>query len=372
MPPKRKLKDDGADASIPFAKGFKRPSRLEQIKAAGFASEATTPVEYHGFPEFFSPIPDPSHIDDWLAQDTESRESYAAWLKFWNENHRRKAAEGRTVVYLQPIGPFTNDAVFSLDGLASFVKTYYPATVVQLLEPLNIEATAEQRSLTVVRLVSRGDRAPRPTRVPLDWRRSHAYDSHALSAAQLAKGQYGVMPLLRALHVCKPADAFCIIGVTMEDLYDGAEDSFTVGMANGGSGEAIFSFARYDPAFGATAKLSSAKPKRGPAAAQSAENARLLLFMRSCKVLVHELGHLYGIDHCVWYDCCMNGSGHLAEDYRQALHFCPVCLRKLQHVTGCDLVQRYRAGYLALLYDGFAMRSYRTNFHVRWLSGVAV
>jgi hypothetical protein len=103
------------------------------------------------------------------------------------------------------------------------------------------------------------------------------------------------MPLLRALHVCKPADAFCIIGVTMEDLvlastfvrancqqYDGAEDSFTVGMANGGSGEAIFSFARYDPAFGAK-HAKQTKQKRRLATPEPAEDARLLLFMRSCK-----------------------------------------------------------------------------------------
>jgi hypothetical protein len=75
---------------------------------------------------------------------------------FFQELMIFRAAEGRTVVYLQPIGPFTNDAVFSLDALAAFVKTYYPATVVQLLEPLKIDVSAEQRSLTVVRLVSRG------------------------------------------------------------------------------------------------------------------------------------------------------------------------------------------------------------------------
>jgi hypothetical protein len=210
-----------------------RPPRLEQVKATGFASEASTPAEYQGFPEFFSPIPDPSHIDDWLAQDTESRESYSVCCPaldplnknslsgvaevleresspevrdcFFLELTIYRASEGRTVVYLQPIGPFTNDAVFSLDALASFVKTYYPATVVQLLDPLNIDVAPEQRSLTVVRVVSRGtslnqpgfrpspdhdtgDRAPRPTRVPLEWRRSHEYDSHALTAAQLAKG----------------------------------------------------------------------------------------------------------------------------------------------------------------------------------------
>ena len=53
-------------------------------------------------------------------------------------------------------------------------------------------------------------------------------------------------------------------------------------------------------------------------------------------MVVHELGHLFAIDHCTFHFCCMNGSGHLQEDYDQPLHFCPVDLRKLQRITGAD------------------------------------
>ncbi len=43
--------------------------------------------------------------------------------------------------------------------------------------------------------------------------------------------QIAVDVLLRVLFDTKPADAFCVIGVTMMDLYEGADDSFVVGMA---------------------------------------------------------------------------------------------------------------------------------------------
>ena len=66
------------------------------------------------------------------------------------------------------------------------------------------------------------------------------------------------------------------------------------------------------------------------------------LLNRSCKVLVHEIGHLFGIGHCIYFDCCMNGSGHLKEDYHQAMHLCPVDLHKLQHCLGFDVEVRYR------------------------------
>ena len=36
------------------------------------------------------------------------------------------------------------------------------------------------------------------------------------------------------------------------------------------------------------------------------------------QVTVHELLHLLGLDHCIYFACLMNGSGSLEEDHRQA------------------------------------------------------
>jgi hypothetical protein len=40
---------------------------------------------------------------------------------------------------------------------------------------------------------------------------------------------------------------FCLMGVTMEDLYSDPSDLFVAGMAAGGSNVAVFSFHRYHP-----------------------------------------------------------------------------------------------------------------------------
>jgi len=37
----------------------------------------------------------------------------------------------------------------------------------------------------------------------------------------------------------------------------------------------------------------------------------------------------------------MNGSGHLAEDFSQPMHLCPIDLRKLQTLVGFDVRHRY-------------------------------
>ncbi len=45
----------------------------------------------------------------------------------------------------------------------------------------------------------------------------------------------------------------------------------------------------------------------------SPSSASILVLQRSAKLLVHEVGHLLGLDHCIHFACLMNGSGHLAE-----------------------------------------------------------
>eukprot|EP00039_Didymoeca_costata_P003023 m.64581 g.64581 ORF g.64581 m.64581 type:complete len:166 (+) comp11659_c0_seq3:1192-1689(+) len=62
--------------------------------------------------------------------------------------------------------------------------------------------------------------------------------------------------------------------------------------------------------------------------------ARELLVARACKTAVHELLHLCNIGHCMHRFCCMNGSGHLLEDFNIPQHLCPVCEAKFAYAWG--------------------------------------
>lgn len=64
---------------------------------------------------------------------------------------------------------------------------------------------------------------------------------------------------------------------------------------------------------------------------------------RACRTASHELGHCLGIDHCVYYACCMQGTAGLAEDARQPPFLCPVDLAKMLHASGADPERRYLA-----------------------------
>jgi predicted Zn-dependent protease len=167
----------------------------------------------------------------------------------------------------------------------------------------------------------------------------------------------------------EPKD-FCIMGITMEDLFDGPSDLFCAGMAFGGDKVAIFSFHRYHPllkmhplhwhSYGYTDKcdgysyyedddqdptgLSHRPPLSSnlERVADKTTNMNSEFLRRSCKLLTHELGHLYGLDHCIHNRCLMMGTGHLVEDFSAPIHLCGICLRKLQWRTGCDIQMRYK------------------------------
>lgn len=91
----------------------------------------------------------------------------------------------------------------------------------------------------------------------------------------------------------------------------------------------VFSFARYDENFFVK---NISKPID--------EN---LIVKRAGKVMCHEIGHMFGIRHCIYFSCLMNGSNHLEESIKKPMDFCPVCIRKLQENVKFPMLERYEA-----------------------------
>ncbi|XP_073890411.1 archaemetzincin-1 isoform X3 [Macaca fascicularis] len=67
--------------------------------------------------------------------------------------------------------------------------------------------------------------------------------------------------------------------------------------------------------------------------------------VQCCKVTCHELCHLLGLGNCRWLRCLMQGALSLDEALRRPLDLCPICLRKLQHILGFRLIERYQRLY---------------------------
>lgn len=64
--------------------------------------------------------------------------------------------------------------------------------------------------------------------------------------------------------------------------------------------------------------------------------------MFSIQTMTHEIGHMFGIRHCQWLNCVMQGSNHLEESDRRPLDFCPICLHKLHTAIGFKIAERYQ------------------------------
>uniref|UniRef100_A0A7S3XHA7 Uncharacterized protein n=1 Tax=Oxyrrhis marina TaxID=2969 RepID=A0A7S3XHA7_OXYMA len=92
----------------------------------------------------------------------------------------------------------------------------------------------------------------------------------------------------------------------------------------------VFSFARHHPEFynGVHAKNS----KLG--------GGEMVSWWLDCvRTCLHELGHLLGMRHCIYFRCLMNGNNGPGDSAGRTTFLCPVCLRK----TDPDVAQMLAA-----------------------------
>ena len=122
---------------------------------------------------------------------------------------------------------------------------------------------------------------------------------------------------MKSLARFKPTDAFVLIGLTNEDLFPTHNRDFCFGQALQEQGVGAFSFHRYDPKF---------EQYVGQEEVSDTE-----LMMRFCHVMVHEITHMFGLRHCIYYECLMNGMISTKEQRQCGIKtLCPICLKKLK------------------------------------------
>ena len=75
-------------------------------------------------------------------------------------------------------------------------------------------------------------------------------------------------------------------------------------------------------------------PDEGP-------DAYRLALLRTLKVAAHETGHVFAMEHCIFYECCLCGANNRDEADRHPLWLCPHCLAKLCYATHADPAKRF-------------------------------
>jgi archaemetzincin len=266
---------------------FHRPSENDRAIALGnlfeekpVARALLTP--HDDWLPILSPAP-----GDWLAVHTETGQPFDAY----RDQSANRPDVVRRIIYLQPIAAFPSAQVPALEVIRTYAAAYYQMEVSLL--PV-YDPTAEEFS-------------------PRQHRRT-------------GQRQILTRDVLAFLRTRLPADAFCLLAITLDDLYPSPSWNYVFGEASLSERVGVYSLARYDAAF-----WKEARPK----------NHDELMLQRSAKVLVHETGHMFGLLHCIYYQCVLNGSNSLVETDAGPQHLCPVCLRKLAWNTGLDLKKRY-------------------------------
>ncbi|MEO1527110.1 MAG: archaemetzincin [Planctomycetota bacterium] len=252
-----------------------KTSRLPDVLKRAFDSEDP----------LFEPVPKPGP-SDWLAQHHEPGQTYTQYVR----SRPNRPDDRRTTLYLLPIGEFDEESSPELSDVTDFAQRFF-------MMPVKTLPGVSESGLPVTRRDNNGVEQMLTTDI-LNWLKSRV-----------------------------PQDAYCLLAVTMTDLYPDPKWNYVFGQATLSDRVGVYSFARYTPEFWGETTDAGTKRK---------------VLWRSCSVLAHETGHMFGIRHCVHFHCLMNGANNLEEFDSHPLHLCPVCLRKMHHAKEFDVVKRYR------------------------------
>lgn len=246
---------------------------------------------------FFRNIPEPE-VGDWLYSTHEAGQSFEQYVG----SRPNKPSRQQNVIYILPFSEPKSDSMKTgsfpcLSTLESFISKWFDLPC----KTLPHEAVHKDRTV--------GKR-----------RNGHGTDQ-----------QYCANDILRKMEAKVPKDAYCLIGVTMDDIWSG-QCVFVFGLASLRNRVGVFSFCRQDPAWyrlKCTFDMDTMKTITTYAKERQVGDADIIL-RRAHWTMAHEIGHMFGFAHCVYFKCTMQGSNGLTEsDARSSCDLCPVCLRKL-------------------------------------------
>eukprot|EP00347_Sterkiella_histriomuscorum_P017046 403350867 len=282
---------------------FKNPSAADRKQALG--AMGGTPFKLkkalEGVENYWAPIRDPEP-NDWLANEFESGQGYQDFL--CNKNAFVEKGK-QDMICILPL-----DKKMSLSFLKNMQKmcqAFFLGCQIKILPSIEFQ--------------------------DIDKLESRVVQSEYNGTEHTQYNASKILSWLFRVYKPKYPKAICFMAITTEDIYpedpQGIESfSYVFGLANVMTQSGIFSFYRYDPAFNGDQ-------------VSSQEEADNIILYRACKVMTHEIGHMFGIRHCIYYECGMNGSNHIQECESRPMYFCAVCFRKLATAVGFDPVERY-------------------------------
>lgn len=209
---------------------------------------------------------------EWLYSHKEKGQSYE---QFINSKHVVPTSESN-IIYIRPIGNFNSLQNKQIELLREYLEIYFQLKT-KTLETVSNDVIPESAQ-----------------------RIGHENNPQFLAGYILDN----------VLKKDKPLKRIALMGLTEVDLYPKPEWNFVFGLASYRDKVGVSSIYRLQDG-----KLTT-------------ENFNLCL-SRLLKISSHEIGHMFGLHHCIHADCVMNGTNNMSETDESSIRLCSVCQRKL-------------------------------------------
>ncbi|XP_060082305.1 archaemetzincin-2-like [Ylistrum balloti] len=261
-------------------------------------------------------------------------QTYVAWRSIMDLEKLKSLLVKRRLIYLVQVDdfpdflnnfrvPFHSEEITIFDLAEKFLGVFFTGMTVKWIQSLSI---AERK-----------------------------WDITSRHHKKTGKFQYLVTDFFPLLANICPKDGYCIMGLIWSDLYPKEELNFVLGEAHNSFKSGIVSFGRFEP------------KTYIEGIHQDIISVTTEVVWKLLKCLSHELCHLFGMAHCDFFGCTMNGSGSVKDAMDQPLFLCPVCVRKLQHICKFDILERYENMEKFLVEMNKQFPSERWNRSMVWI-----
>lgn len=267
---------------------FKIPSKTSLLRTIGNISKLpddSLKKILKTAEDFHNPIYAPEK-DDWLSEQEEDGQTFNQFLY----DRYNLMSVNRNIIYINPLQEMPQQF---LDNLLLYCQSFFYPMKVKLINIVSLQ------SLKVKSRINKYSK----------------------------KIQYNASQINSKTVKYVPNDAHCMVSILLDDLYPESSWNFVFGLATIKDRVGVFSFARFSSSF----------EKKNEVV-----NFDNFLLYCSCSTLTHEICHTFGLEHCIYYTCLMNGCNNMEEAKKQPLYECPVCLRKLHYSIGFDPLERYK------------------------------
>ncbi|QLC65660.1 Zn-dependent protease [Flavobacterium sp. LPB0248] len=218
---------------------------------------------------------------DWLFSHKENGQSFEQFIR---TKHVVPTKE-ENIIYLQPIGKFNSLQVKQIELVRQYLQIFF------------------QLETKVLKDVSNDI-------IPNNARRIGDVGQEQFLAGYI---------LTDVLKEEKPDKGVALMAITEKDLYPKPEWNYVFGLASYRDKIAVSSMYRM----------------------QKEADFNLGL-ERLLKICSHEIGHMFGLHHCIEANCVMNGTNSMIETDRHFVRLCSLCQRKLNSGFKYDNVKRLK------------------------------